>query len=408
MRQSAFDKTDLRNSRADKISYAEPKASDMHIPEKSETQSEKLLLQVNNRINVIEESVLKLTTTVTSFIDSMTRRPQPNEIDKLNEKLDNLERDNDSNRKQVSELIKQNGILKRKIEELESRSNMKDNEWRQKNRNLADDLETARLNAKLSVDEIASKLRMTEGQLQQKTSSNLELEDKIDNLQEKFSDLSSENKAYKERIKDKDMLINNLQDRLQTMKYDSEGGSWTVHNRVNSSLIGDSASHISPTSTYQNSVIDIEEPQLTEDVILLHDSICKHVNMSQLTAGSDLKGSEMKCSTLEAVSETVRRMNKSIPHVVIHVGVNDLRKPRSSVEDVFSKYCQSVQDVSSKSDKVTLSLLLPCDEQPLCSNIVALNNLIITKFLKTDKNPKINVCMNDNFTSAGIINSKII
>lgn len=370
-------------------------------------QFEKLFGHVNNRISVIEESVLKLTTTVTSFIDSMTRQPRPNEIDRLNEKLDRLERDNESNRNQVSELIKQNGILKRKIEELESRNSLKDIEWRQRNRKLAEDVETTRLNAKLTVDEMSSKLRLAEGQLQQKTSSNLELEDKIDNLQEKISDLSSENKAYKDRIKDKDILINNLQDRLQTMKYDSEGGSWIVHNRVNSSPTRDSASYIFPTSTSQTSATDTEEHPPTDDIVLLHDSICKHVNMSQLTAGSDLKGSEIKCSTLEAVSETVRRINKSVPHVVIHVGVNDLRKPHSSVDDVFSKYCQTVHDVSSKSDKITLSLLLPCDEQPLCSNIMALNNLIITKFLKTEKNSKISVCMNDNFTSAGILNSKL-
>lgn len=38
---------------------------------------------------------------------------------------------------------------------------------------------------------------------------------------------------------------------------------------------------------------------------------------------------------------------------------------------------------------------------------MALNNLIITKFLKYVKNVKIRICMNDNFTSAEILNSQL-
>lgn len=64
------------------------------------------------------------------------------------------------------------------------------------------------------------------------------------------------------------------------------------------------------------------------------------------------RGQKKKCSTLEAVSEAVRRINKSVPHVVLKVGVNDLRKPRSSVNDMFSKYCQTVRDDASISNKI--------------------------------------------------------
>lgn len=79
---------------------------------------------------------------------------------------------------------------------------------KEKNRKLADDVETASLNAKLTLDEVSSKLRLALRQVQQeqKTASNFEMDDKIDNLQEKISDFGSENKAHRDRIKDKGIL----------------------------------------------------------------------------------------------------------------------------------------------------------------------------------------------------------
>ena len=57
-----------------------------------------------------------------------------------------------------------------------------------------------------------------------------------------------------------------------------------------------------------------------------------------------------------------------------------------------------MHEVQKRASKVTLSLLVPCEEQPLSSNIVALNSLIQSKFSKSDN---IKVCINDNFSKQG-------
>ena len=118
-----------------------------------------------------------------------------------------------------------------------------------------------------------------------------------------------------------------------------------------------------------------------------------------------MKGLEIRCSNIEACRDAVKKFSRSVPHIVVHVGINDLRT--QDVEVVFTKYCQMVRDIADKSEKVTISLLLPCDEQPLSSRVVALNNRLTTEYVKSDADHKLNVCLNDNFTTNGRPNANL-
>ena len=347
---------------------------------------ERSFSQISNRMDVFEDSVLKLSSTVTSFLNTVTKPSQNRDIERLNEKINNLERESESNKNQVSELSKQNIALRRKNEELENRSS----EWEQKNRKLLDDLESTKFNSRIARDDISSKLRIAENQLQCKT---LYMEEKIDSLQQKLSEQTSELKQYRDIIKDKDVMI----DKLQTQRYDSEGGEWCLQPRGRPALNNVGASQMSSISEV--------DAQPNGDIVLLHDSVCKHVNMSQLVAGTNMKGLEIRCSNIEACRDAVKKFSRSVPHIVVHVGINDLRT--QDVEVVFTKYCQMVRDIADKSEKVTISLLLPCDEQPLSSRVVALNNRLTTEYVKSDADHKLNVCLNDNFTTNGRPNANL-
>ena len=135
-------------------------------------------------------------------------------------------------------------------------------------------------------------------------------------------------------------------------------------------------------------------------ILLLHDSICKYVDLQLFTGGTIYAGKakKIRCPTIDAAAETMTSINGKYDNIIVHVGVNDLRDENVSVGHIFRKYEDMVHKVQLKASKVTLSLLTPCEEQPLSSNTVALNSLILSKF---SKSVDIKICFNDNFSKQG-------
>jgi hypothetical protein len=74
------------------------------------------------------------------------------------------------------------------------------------------------------------------------------------------------------------------------------------------------------------------------------------------------------------------------------------------VSDTFDQYVKVVNKSLEKSDHVTISLLTPCKEQPLNSNIAGFNNMVTSHFPISEK---LNICYNDNFSARGVLNDKL-
>ena len=79
-------------------------------------------------------------------------------------------------------------------------------------------------------------------------------------------------------------------DKLQTQRYDSEGGEWCLQPRGRPALI-----NVGPSPLSSISEVDAQPDR---DIILLYDSMCKHGYMSQLVAGTNMKGTEIRCSNI--------------------------------------------------------------------------------------------------------------
>ena len=90
------------------------------------------------------------------------------------------------------------------------------------------------------------------------------------------------------------------------------------------------------------------------------------LHVGQLTGRSGCAGKSIKCcinNNCEAVS-AIEHMN-DVHHLVFHVGVNNLKS--SPVEDTFKQYDCMIELARTKAENITVSLLTPCDSQPVCS-----------------------------------------
>lgn len=108
-----------------------------------------------------------------------------------------------------------------------------------------------------------------------------------------------------------------------------------------------------------------EETQ--HDMLLLHDSVCKNIDMKRLSDRTNFNGTNIPTSDLRQAENVL----DDIQHagvIILHVGVNDLKS--KSVEDTFSLYNKCVIKCLEKADRVIISLLTPCRQQPLSSKVV--------------------------------------
>ena len=309
---------------------------------------------INTRIDTIEDTVLNLSNTVTKFIESISNpvTSQPSEVERLQRKLDKLELDKT---KCSEEANKQKDALSRKLKDMEIKYNT----------SQCEKISTSeQLRQKLS--EVSKKLEVTENLVERKSLVIHELENKIENQKEAISELESDKKVLSARLQDRDIIIEQAADRAQTAQYDREGGAWSLSR---------------PQSPARENLQ--REPE-ENGILLLHDSICKYVDLQLFTGGTIYAGKakKIRCPTIDAAAETMTSINGKYDNIIVHVGVNGLRDENVSVGHIFRKYEDMVHKVQLKASKVTLSLLTPCEEQPLSSNTVALNSLILSKFLE--------------------------
>ena len=84
-----------------------------------------------------------------------------------------------------------------------------------------------------------------------------------------------------------------------------------------------------------------QEPQ--HDMILIHDSICKNIDLKRLSDRTDFNGLNIPASDLRQAENVIDEM-ENVKVIILHVGVNNLRS----------------KSVEEKADRVILSLIIPC------------------------------------------------
>ena len=123
--------------------------------------------------------------------------------------------------------------------------------------------------------------------------------------------------------------------------------------------------------------------------------------MKRLSDRIDFNGLNIPASDLRQAENVIDDM-ENVKVIILHVGVNNHRS--KSVEETFSLYNKCVIKCLERADRVIISLLIPCRQQPLSSKVVGLNYLILSNFQASDKLP---LCFNDNFAVRGRLQHKL-
>ena len=163
---------------------------------------------------------------------------------------------------------------------------------------------------------------------------NLQKENEQLQLTVQFKEESMENikLASEERLRDKDKLVENIQDRLQSYLYDAQGGAWS---QVNSSH--EERSKIEDSENAQENINITREPCLergkTEnsrkdsfEVLMLHDSICRDIDIHRLLQDTGKKGEKVVTYTIPDVLKFCDDKLEHASILILHVGINDLKK----------------------------------------------------------------------------------
>ena len=269
---------------------------------------------------------------------------------------------------------------------------------------------------------------------------------------EKKKSVSAANQ-YEERLKDKNEMIQVLQDRLSNMAYDFNGELWNKKKPV---AKGSSQKIIGPTAQQnliqngcrsddssailicedeqgdkdsQDSVTGIESPLVEESprvrnvsddlsegamstagrnnetiyqAVLLHDSVCKDIDLKRLINVDQNKSKKIFTATVTEAHSWVQENVSHSNTIMLHVGINDLK---SKGVDEVSKDLENLTKLCvQKADKVILSLPLVCKEPVLASKVAGLVSLL---FHKLDKMEKLIIIRNDNFSNQGRIKDSL-
>ena len=219
--------------------------------------------------------------------------------------------------------------------------------------------------------------------------------------------------VYEERLHDKDVLVKNMQDRLQSYLYDIQGGEWSkvcanksapTQNEVYES----SFKHMDTSFDKSSAIRNIHELQINNgqsenelqkrkyDVVMLHDSICHEIDINRMLRFTNRSGNKYTTYTIPQALEFSNEKLSYASSVILHVGINDLKKV--PVEDAFQEYEKLVLDLTTKCDSLVLSLVTPCDYQMLQQKIQEFNGKVVDKFRGASK---VQISFNSNFIRNG-------
>ncbi|CAG2254576.1 unnamed protein product [Mytilus edulis] len=405
----------------------------INLPEQVDSNA---VLMINNRLDIFEESLVKITSTLANTIDILginhtDTLQELRKIKKSKGSSETLQPEIKLFENQIKEKDDMISSLRKEVQQL--------NELQDRNqKKYAKELE----NTKTEHQNQISVIR------EEKIQSNIETEKLSLKLEQIQNDKDNLKMTFKERIDDKDKTIHNLQERIQSFLYDRDGEPWKkqtkrVSQDNNSSFNNDQqeenlASNLDLTAEPQNSSdrmslttdesltsiqqhLDINKsnsqnnkndgdiPYKTPksavngaylnnaklDTIFYHDSIGHKVDIKRLLAGSGQAGLKQTTYRIENVIEALEDIS-SARSIIIHVGINDIKVRDDSAEDIFPRYEEMVNKALGKANSVVLSLVIPTKYTLLNKKSQALNEMIKLKFATTST---LLICENNNFTA---------
>jgi type I site-specific restriction endonuclease len=121
---------------------------------------------------------------------------------------------------------------------------------------------------------------------------------------------------YEESLHEKDKLVDNLHDRLQTQMYDVQGGPWInipkqvarpIHNvsttgrRDEPNKMGTfqlNTSNLNENNDTNRNMVNNSSSQGSYDIVMLHDSICKDIDINRLLRNTNRCGHKYTMYTM--------------------------------------------------------------------------------------------------------------
>lgn len=161
-------------------------------------------------------------------------------------------------------------------------------------------------------------------------------------------------------------------------------------------------SNVTPTqdnmSTLETSVLSTRE---RFDIILLHDSVCKDIDLKRLTNRNHQKTKKVLSHTISEAKSWVLKAEHT-GTIMIHISINDLKV--KTIDVVSAELEELTRLCLDKADKVILSLPLLCKDQRLASKVAGLVNML---FIKLNQVDRLVISRNDNFSEGGKVIDKL-
>jgi hypothetical protein len=201
---------------------------------------------------------------------------------------------------------------------------------------------------------------------------------------------------YEESLREKDKLVDNLEHRLQTQMYDVQGGPWTnipkqvaspIHNVSTTGRWDEpnkmdtcqlNTSNLNENNDTHRNMVNNSSSHGSYDIVMLHDSICKDIDINRLLRNTNRCGHKYTTDTIPEIQKLCTEKLEHTATIILHVGINDLKT--ISVEEVFSDYENAISNLMSKCESLLLSLVTPCHHESLDQKVYEFNKRVFNKF----------------------------
>ena len=327
------------------------------------TTIEGSLQRMELRLDTMETAIVKFTKTLADIITKQDRSADKYTV--ILEKLQAKPVSHNANNVQEEQLKKQLKESEKECEMLKKKMNALEQKHATETRILIEKHGKELTTMKRELEDVRKAKIMSDVQ-------NDKLSNKIHMYEE---NKEQQGKVYEERLKEKDAMIENIQDRLSNTLYEKNGEPWQ----------------------------EVGNKKVTKDrtkVTLIHDSVCKLVDIGKLTARSDERGQKIYSPTIEEASQIIDKMNPC-DVIALHVGTNNLKS--QSVNRVYAEFDNLLHKATKKCERIVVSLPTPCGTKPLNDKVKAFKESVASQ-LRGYRN--ISLCFNNNLGIYGLPNDK--
>lgn len=246
---------------------------------------------------------------------------------------------------------------------------------------------------------------------------NVKLDDQLAVKSTENEKLRKEIDILKFKLENKEQQISGLNDRLETIRLDYEGGEWMTSTpvtcRIRNSPVKDTQKTPEKEQlTSDPSMIIMEEQINTQDqakrdnnteghdIIFIHDSIHKHLDYELLAKNTNKCIKNEFAATLEQFESKMSKVKLNRNGLLItHIGTNDIRRGEN-VNEAAKRYVNTIQSITQKGHKVIVSLLTSVKHRDL-DKAITIFNQTITELLGS--NNKVTFCDNKNIRGVNFL-----